>query len=200
MLIADISLLGVRLPRHRYHHRSAALKSLRAGATGVTGRGRTKRTLVWSVGKKAKGENYGESWSLFLSQGSKCTHILQQSPSVSCPSSQVFRPDNVEQPPAFFFSFLFLETALPFDPFVHRSELFPLLFHFCFLLALTSNHLTRNEWMNAWKWLCVMLKLGNVFLQHVNIFFFPHTLIVNWFLFCFFVFSFTRLQKQNKTN
>lgn len=103
MLIADISLLGVRLPRHRYHHRSAALKSLRAGATGVTGRGRTKRTLVWSVGKKAKGENYGESWSLFLSQGSKCTHILQQSPSVSCPSSQVFRPDNVEQPPAFFF-------------------------------------------------------------------------------------------------
>lgn len=54
MLIADISLLGVRLPRHRYHHCSAALKSLRAGATGVTGRGRTKRTLVWSVGKKQK--------------------------------------------------------------------------------------------------------------------------------------------------
>lgn len=37
----------------------------------------------------------------------------------------------------------------------------------------------------------VRLKLGNVFLQHVNMFF-SLTLIVN----CFF-FSFTRLQKQN---
>lgn len=144
MLIADISLLGVRLPRHRYHHRSAALKSLRAGATGVTGRGRTKRTLVWSVGKKQK-EKIMVRAGHFFSLRVQNAHISSSSRPLSCPSSQVFRPDNVEQPPAFFFSFLFLETALPFDPFVHRSELFPLLFHFCFLLALTSNHLTRNE-------------------------------------------------------
>lgn len=46
---------------------------------------------------------------------------------------QVYCPQNVEQPPVF--------LGPPPHPFVHRSGLF----FSCFVLALTSNHLTRNE-------------------------------------------------------
>lgn len=141
----------------------------------------------WCGLSKKKKKIYRRKWRwesvTFSLSGFKCTHILQQSPPLSrVPRPKFFCPQNVEQP-------WFLDTNVPSSPLC--AQVWPL-FLFCFLLALTSNHLTRNEWMNVWKWLCVMLKLGNVFLQHVNMFFF-HSLSL-WIDF----FSFTRLQKQTK--
>lgn len=94
--------------------------------------------------EKKKAENYDENRSLFLSQGSNA-HISSSSrpPSrVPCPQfSASPPPQNVVQPPAF------LETSVV--PLLLCTGL-----NFFFLLsflALTSNHLTRNEWMNVWK-------------------------------------------------
>lgn len=112
----------------------------------------------------------------FFSQGSNA-HIS----SSSRPPSRVPHPQFSEQPPAF------LENSSPLvSPLCTGLNLFFFYFlciAFFFFLALTSNHLTRNEWMNVWKWLCVMLKLGNVFLQHVNMFFFSTHSHCEFFLF-----------------
>lgn len=199
MLTADISLLGVRLPRHRYHHRSAALKSLGAGApVWLVGGGQSG---LW-CGLLTKSKRRKLWWELvtFSLSGFK---MHTYPPAVAlCLLSLIpsFPPWQCRTASCIFFPFLVFGNRSPLRSLCAQvwTFFFLLLFHFCFLLALTSNHLTRNEWMNAWKWLCVMLKLGNVFLQHVNIFFSFHSLSL-WIDFCFVLLFFLSPDCKNKT-
>lgn len=143
---ADISLLGVRMPPPPpppcpvlppLWDSVASFTVLPEPRWGWGGEGRSWRTLVWSGKKKKKRKMPKLELVTFSLSGFKCTHILQQSPSVSCSPLPVFCPLKCRTASCVF--------RTPSRPLLLCAQVWT--FVFCFVLALTSNHLTRNEWM-----------------------------------------------------
>jgi len=161
--------------------------------TGPEPRGRRGVTADSGGRPVKRTENYGQNWSLLsLSQGSNA-HISSCSRALLSPDIPTLTPFSVPPPecrkdPTF-------QNRSPFSPFVQWVLYFVFLLSFL-SSALTSNHLTKNEWMNVWRVTVCNVDIGKCIFttcEHGFSFFLHSLSWINWL--CF---SFTRLQKPQK--